>query len=126
MSRYHAKGIRGFAELQHHDIIHLRERHEPDTPDIVWIRALGAEGDWVIVSGDTRITRNPVERAAWRESELTAFFFLEPWANDQYWKQCAALVSWWPIIVSQARKTPRAHGFVMPKLGKELRQIYPG
>ena len=45
MSPYHAKGIRGFAELQKHEIVHLREKFDPATPDPVWIEALGSEGD---------------------------------------------------------------------------------
>lgn len=28
MSPYHAKGLRGFAELQKHEIVHLRERFD--------------------------------------------------------------------------------------------------
>ena len=64
MSPYHAKGIRGFAELQKHEIVHLREKFDPATPDPVWIEALGNERDWLIVSGDAKITRNPVNRAA--------------------------------------------------------------
>lgn len=124
-SPYHAKGMQGFAELQQHEFKHLRQKFEQDISDVDWIRAIAAEGDWVIISGDTRITRNPVERAAWHESKLTAFFFIEPWLNDSYWKQSAALVHWWPTIAAQARKTPTGHGFIMPKLGKDLKQIYP-
>ena len=126
MSPYHAKGIRGFAELQKHEIVHLREKFDPATPDPVWIEALGNERDWLIVSGDAKITRNPVNRAAWLESRLTAFFFSEPWATDSFWKQCPSLVTWWPEIVRQARETPSGHGFLLPKLGTKLRQIYPG
>ena len=99
MSRYHAKGIRGFAELQKHEIVHLREKFDPATPDPVWIEALGNERDWLIVSGDAKITRNPVNRAAWLESRLTAFFFSEPWTTDSFWKQCPSLVPRWPEIV---------------------------
>lgn len=124
-SPHHASGLRGFAEVQGYEIAHLRERFDPATKDIDWIRTLGTEGDWIIISGDTRITRNPAERAAWLESRLTAFFFSEPWANDSFWTQAAALVHWWPKIVLQARRTPTAHGFQMPKSGQQLKQIYP-
>ena len=45
-----------------------------DTPDQEWLATLAEEGDWVIVSGDPRITRGKHERQAWLESGLTAFF----------------------------------------------------
>jgi hypothetical protein len=124
-SPYHAKGIRGFAELQDHEIVHLEERFPKDTLDVDWIRALAAEGGWIIVSADVRISRNPAERQAWQDSRLTAFFFASPWPNDNFWKQSTALMNWWPHITAQARRTPVGHGFLMPKKGTELRQIFP-
>lgn len=124
-SPYHAKGLRGFAELQNHEIIHLRERFDQDTPDVDWIRELASEGGWIVISADSRISRNPVERAAWQESGLTAFFFAAPWANDGFWKQSAALVTWWPRIAEQARETPSDYGFLMPKTGRSFQQLYP-
>jgi hypothetical protein len=51
-SPYHAKGIQGFAELQKHEIIHLRSKFEQDTKDTAWIAALAAEGDRV--AGESR------------------------------------------------------------------------
>ena len=54
---------------------HLRVRFEQQTEDVTWLEALGHEGEWIVISGDIRISRNPAEKAAWRESGLTAFFF---------------------------------------------------
>lgn len=124
-SPYHAKGLRGFAEVQKYEIVHLRERFDSNTPDITWLTTLGAEHDWIVVSGDLRITRNPAERAAWYESKLTGFFFGDAWAELSFWKQAADLVKWWPELVLQARKTPAGHGFVIAKNSKAMRQIYP-
>jgi hypothetical protein len=125
LSPYHAKGLRGFAEIQGNEIVHLRQRFDDDAADVEWIAELGSEGDWIIISGDTRITRSPIEKAAWHESNLTAFFFSEPFPSDSFWKQAHSLVGWWPTIVLQARRTPQRHGFVMPKVGRELKRIYP-
>jgi PIN like domain len=130
MSPYHAKALRAFSEGApggaKEEILHLRERFAPDTPDLEWMRVLGKEGGWVIVSGDTRITRNPIEQAAWHESGLTAFFFVEAFPNMSGWKQAATLVTWWPTLTKQARATPKGYGFTVPKLTKSgLRQIYP-
>ena len=33
-------------------VTHLRDRFAPDTPDTTWIKTLGTERDWVIVSAD--------------------------------------------------------------------------
>jgi len=126
MSPYHAKGLQSFCEKFNDDkIVHLRTMFGEATRDADWIKALGAEGDWIIISGDGRITRSPVERAAWYESQLSAFFFAEPFPEVGYWKQAAALVTWWPLITRQARATPTGHGFLLPKQGKELKRLYP-
>ena len=125
MPPLHAKGMNALSEADGHTFVHLREKFRDDEKDPVWLRALGVEGDWIILSGDTRISRSPIERAAWIESNLTAFFFGEPWMNDHYWKKTAGLVAWWQVILAQAKKTPAGHGFLLPKGGKELKQIYP-
>lgn len=125
MSPHHAVGIRGFAEIQRHEIRHLRERFDEDTRDVEWITALGKESSWIVISGDMRITRNPVERRAWHESGLTAFFFSHGWSESSYWNKAADLVHWWPDIAQTARDHPERHGFVIPKSGRKLTQIYP-
>lgn len=125
LSPHHAAGLAGFARADGHEFLHLRDAFEPDTPDHVWIKELGDEGNWLILSGDLRITKSPLIRQAWIESELTAFFFSPPWMNDAYWTKTAALVRWWPAICAQAKKTPKGHGFIMPKKGSELQRLFP-
>lgn len=80
------------------------------TPDVEWIQTIGQQGDWVIISGDLRITRNRVERRVWIESGLTAFFFGDAWSRKEYWKKAADLIAWWPDITRTARAFPRGHG----------------
>lgn len=96
------------------EALHLRERFRADMPDIEWITKLAEEGDWVIISGDLRITRNPHERKAWREAGLTAFFLKKGWAQLGFWKQAARLVLWWPDVMEQARRVAPGAGFVIP------------
>ena len=38
-----------------HSFTHLLEKFSADTKDVEWIRKLGQEGRWVIISGDYRI-----------------------------------------------------------------------
>lgn len=125
MTASHAAGLRSFAEDDEHEIIHLATRFNPNAPDIEWISTLGQEGDWIIISGDMRISRNPAERQAWLESGLTAFFFGDAWSRSRYWKKAADLVAWWPDITRYAREHPNGHGYTIPKEGKVLRQVYP-
>lgn len=77
-----------------------------------YLRTLGDEGNWIIVSADVRITRrNSPERAAWKTSGLTAFFFHDHFPEDGFWSQVATVVRRWPDIQAQARRTPRGRGF---------------
>lgn len=102
---------------------HLRKRFKPDTPDVVWIKSLGEERDWVIVSGDLRIMRNPADRAAWRESGLTAFFLKSAWADQKLWLYAARLVGWWPHIVAQAKMITKGEGFMVPFRGTRFEKV---
>lgn len=90
--------------------------NEEEVKDIEWIRALGEEGGWVIVSADPHITRSKAERAAWAESGLTGFFLSE-WAHRQRWKQASHLMKWWPEIEREVREGPSGSGFLIPWLG---------
>jgi hypothetical protein len=51
------EGVRSGIEVQFKD-----DRFPPDTDDTVWIAALAAEGNWIVVSLDPEILRKPVER----------------------------------------------------------------
>lgn len=112
------------AKVQQYEIVHLREKFDEDTDDIVWISALAEEGDWVIVSGDPRISRNEAERAAWLESGITAFFLSDGFPNKRFWKQAEVLVHWWPEIVLTARQANEGSGYLLPLTGKTMRKIY--
>lgn len=117
------KALRILAEFQGYEIKHLREKYPEGAKDREWIPSLAREGDWVIVSGDPRITRGKHEKAAWLESGMTAFFFGSGWTNQKFWNQAAHLVKWWPYIVQHAREATSQAGFEIPVLGTKVRQI---
>lgn len=120
-----AKALNLLAERQGYPIFHLRDKFPPDIKDPVWIPALAQESeDWIIVSGDPRISRGKAERQAWQESQLTAFFFGDGWASRRYWHQAEDLVHWWPKIVLEAEKAPKGKGFLIPLNGKEFKVLY--
>lgn len=124
ISPVYAQALAVLAEVQRHDIHHLRDFFSPDVKDIDWIRALGDDGGWVIVSGDPRISRSKAERAAWHESGLTAFFFADDFGTRSFWKQAEAIVHWWPIIVLEASTCQPGSGYLIPVKSKALKPIY--
>ena len=108
-----------------HDLVHLRDRFPEGTPDPAWIGALGAEGGWIIISGDPRISRGKAERAAWVESGLTAFFCGDAWQNRRLMTQASELLRMWDDIVERAKKAPQGSGYLLEFRAAEPRQIYP-
>ncbi len=78
------------------------------------MRDLGAESNWVAISGDLRITKSPHEREAWRRSKLTAFFLKKGWMNQGPWLQASHLMRWFPDIMAQAAKVAPGAAFLVP------------
>lgn len=105
-----------------HEVVHLSDKFQRDVDDQEWIRTLAREGNWIIISGDPRITRSAAERAAWRESGLTAFFLKRGWTNLRLIEQAARLILRWPKIIEQVRRANPGDGFLIPIKG-ELEEI---
>jgi hypothetical protein len=118
-----ARALGALSEPDGHQVIHLSEKFPRNVPDATWIKALAHEGDWIIISGDLRITRNAHERAAWNESKLLAFFLAKGWMNIEFWDQASRLVHWWPRIVDQAGKVAPPGGFIVPFKGAKLELV---
>jgi hypothetical protein len=114
------------AERDNWTIVHLRDLFEPQTEDVTWLEALGREGEWIVISGDIRISRNRAEKAAWRESGLTAFFFASQYPEKKIWTQIMHFLHWWPEITREAREhreAPEGSGYVIPMKGKKWKII---
>lgn len=62
------------ALLEGEDLVLLDDRFAPDTRDAVWIPEVGAQG-WVIVTKDTAMKRNPLEKRALLAANTAVFFF---------------------------------------------------
>ena len=113
-------------ERENWTIQHLRDLFEPQTEDVTWLEALGHEGEWIVISGDMRISRSRAEKAAWRESGLTAFFFASQYPGKKIWTQVMHFLDWWPEITREAREhreAPEGSGYVIPMQGKKWRII---
>ena len=121
----YVRALRILAEFQKYELAHLSEKFDVEgVKDAEWISVLAKEGGWAIVSGDPRITRGKIERAAWRESGLTGFFFSDGWASRGLWTQAEDLVHWWPQIVLEARNAIPGSGYLLPFRGKKMQKVY--
>ncbi|ESY03112.1 hypothetical protein X753_24190 [Mesorhizobium sp. LNJC399B00] len=85
-----------------HDVIHVREKYGPSVKDIDWIQSSSAEGRWIVISGDRRITRNALEYHAFRNSRLVGFFLSKGLYKAPVTKQMERLLALWTIIEKQA------------------------
>ena len=69
-----SRALRELEDRDENPVVHLREKFTANTKDEEWMRQLGDEGGWVVVTCDTSISRNPHEIKAWLESGLIVFF----------------------------------------------------
>jgi hypothetical protein len=101
-----------------HQVVHLKERFDANTPDEIWMRSLAAEADWCIISGDLRIRRNPHEIAAWREAGHTIFFLKSGWIHLSFWEQAQKFVKCFPNVLDASTRHPRGAIFFVSVNGK--------
>lgn len=110
--------------LSKYEVKHLRDKFSTNTPDKEWIRRLAEEGDWIIISGDTRIFRNQHELAAWQSAKITGFFWAPQWLGIDLYDQAWRLVRWWPKIEEQAKLVEAGAAFELPlKHSSRFRQL---
>lgn len=120
-----APALTALAKGDGHLVEHLRDRFQPNVQDVVWIPELAKQGEYVIVSGDERITKNPHERLIWKQAKLTAFFLAKGWAHQKMWEKTWMFVRWFPELAKAARLVAPGAGFLVPvQFGEnKLRQI---
>ena len=92
------------------EIVRLSEKFAPDIKDIDWIQAIAGE-DWIVLSADVRIRKNPAELAAWKESRLTAFFLADGFASRKLMIQLHDLSGVWEEIRTAVRTCEPGCGF---------------
>jgi len=116
-----ARGLAALSKPQSIEVVHLHDKFPASTKDEVWLKELGKEKSWTIVSGDYRIATNPVVREAWKEAGLTTFFLQKGWTNIKFWEQSWKLVRWWPTIIDTARTIQPPKTFWVPLAGNKLK-----
>jgi hypothetical protein len=78
-----------------HEIVHIRSRFGPGVTDIEWITTLNQEGNWAVISGDRRITRNTAEYQAFRNSRPIGFFLAPGLYKSKSIKQLERILALW-------------------------------
>jgi PIN like domain len=116
---------RAFRELfqKEHEIKFLAEKFQPNTPDIQWITTLSQEGQWVVISGDRRITRNRAEYHIFRNSNLIGLFLSPGLFKAPVIKQMERILALWPNIELVPRTVQGGAMYELPMKGILLRQL---
>ena len=106
-----------------HEIIHLRTKFGPAVKDIEWIKTLGEEGKWIILSSDRRITKNRAENQAFKSSRLIGFFFAAGLQKAKLTKQMERLMAVWETIETQVDLISGGGMFEIQMKGSTLRPL---
>lgn len=106
-----------------HEVTHLRFRFGPGVTDLDWIRTLSAEGNWVVLSGDRRITRNKAEQAAFRGSRLIGFFLSRGLNKAPLVKQAERILALWPTMVDLSSRVSGGAMFELPMTSTRVAQL---
>ena len=106
-----------------HEIIHIRERFGPNVKDIDWIGQMSADGRWIVISGDRRITHNKAEYAAFRNSRLVGFFLSKGLYKSPVIKQMERILALWATIEKQSEIVAGGAMFELPMKSTRIAQL---
>ncbi len=105
-----------------HEVVHIREKFGPRVTDAEWIARLSAEGRWIVISGDAKITKRKAEQAAFRHSRLIGFFLSPALNGAKVTKQMQRLLAPWDDIEKIAKLVAGGAMYELPMSGK-IRQL---
>lgn len=106
-----------------HEIVALRDKFKPSTKDIEIINALSAQGGWIFISGDRRITRNKAEKHAFQSSKIIGMFLSSGLYKSPTLKQVERLIVLWPAIEIIANNVSAGSMFELPMKTTKLSSI---
>jgi hypothetical protein len=112
-----ASTMHGYLQHYGHSASHIKDlpcgRH---APDVEWIKMLGEDkaDTWIVVTGDTRIQKNPAERLAFRLAHLRGFVLAPAYQKTPINQQAALLLWRWPDIEQLAKLTGAPFLFELP------------
>ncbi len=110
-----------FADL--HEVHALRDKFPINAEDEEWIGTLSREGQWILISGDLRITRNKVIHTTFRSSALIGFFLSPGLKKSPVVKQTERILAQWNSIEQQVKLVKGSAMFELQMKGTLLKQI---
>lgn len=114
VSPHVATAINALVEPRGHTVIALRRKFKANTLDVEWIKELGEERGWSVISNNIRITKVAVERRAWRQTDLVGYFFAPGWRKLDPLEQTARLLFWWPKLEAHTALVAGGAAFQLP------------
>ncbi|HAO2891970.1 TPA: hypothetical protein IHM15_004573 [Escherichia coli] len=105
---------------EQYEIVALRDKFPPNIKDLELIRALSAQGGWVLISGDRRITRNKAEKSVFQSSRIIGMFLSPGLYKAPVIKQAERLIVLWPAIETTASTMKGGSMFELPMKSHKL------
>lgn len=100
-----ASTLSGYLLRTPHEVYHARDLGLHKKPDVEWIEHLSATGeDWLIISGDGRIRKNPAERTAYRRAKLKGVLLAPAYQKTPMGKCCGNIVARWDDVLDFTSK----------------------
>lgn len=94
-----ARTLDGFLQNQEHSAHHARDFGLHTKPDIEWMEYLAKTGDdWVVVTGDMRISKNKAERIAFRKANLRGIVLAKGYQKTEMCKVAGIIVANWQTM----------------------------
>jgi hypothetical protein len=101
-----------------HQARHVRQMDDygftHNTEDVDWIKRLGSEGDWIVITGDQRIRKNLAERTAWKRAGLKGFVLARAYQKRPVHQVASVLLWRWPEMEQFIRLAAPGSMFELP------------
>jgi len=106
-----------------HEVVHIKDKFgRGNLTDADWIKALGREGGWGVLSGDLQIAKRRPSRELFLRSGLVGFFPAPAVAKLPFNRLAARLLIVWPTMVALMKTTDRGV-YELSISGTKFRQI---
>ncbi len=111
-----ASTLNGYVAHLGHDAVHIRELPcGPHAADVVWMAALRATGDdWLVLTGDMRISRNRPERLAFAQANLKGVALASPYQTMPMHQRASTILWRWPDIENAVARFQPPFLFELP------------
>lgn len=100
-------------------IVHLKDKFEQNIPDTEWMQNLAKEGDWFVITKDTKIRERAYEIEIWKQSNLPIVFLpSDPWMKYGIWETAWRLVKYWSNLKDIMANNKNNDSFVLNAKGE--------